>query len=105
MNELLKELYDNFYTPPEPTALRQEIETCHHALIERLKKPERRLVLQIIDCKDHIAEDLSIDSFICGFRLAWQLSNELNQYEERAPHLSRQGEGCGCSFHIPENKE
>ena len=105
MNELLQELYDNFYTPPEPTALRQEIESCHQALIERLEKPERRLVLQIIDCKDHIAEDLSIDSFICGFRLAWQLSNELNQYEERAPHFSRQGEGCGCSLHIPENKE
>lgn len=81
MNELLKKLYDNFYIPPESTALRQEIETCHQALIERLDKPERRLVLQIIDCKDHVAEDLSIDSFICGFRLAWQLAAELNQYK------------------------
>ena len=46
-------------------------------LIEVLDKPERRLVLQIIDDKDQIAENRSIDSFIAGFRLAWQLGNEL----------------------------
>lgn len=82
MNELLKELYDNFYEKFSAPQLKAEIEHCHHALIERLDKPERRLVLQIIDCKDQIAEDLSIDSFICGFRLAWKLSQELNMYDE-----------------------
>ena len=50
-------------------------------MIEVLEKPERRLVLQIIDAKDRIAEDTSIDSFISGFELAWQLSTELNNYE------------------------
>ena len=80
-NDLLKELYDCFYTPPELSAPRQEIEECHKALIEVLEKPERRLVLQIIDAKDRIAEDTSIDSFISGFELAWQLSTELNNYE------------------------
>ena len=44
--------------------------------------PERRLVLQIIDIKGRIVEDTSIDSFISGFELAWQLSMELNQYEK-----------------------
>lgn len=72
--KLIKELYDCFYTPPELSAPRQEIEDCHKALIEMLEKPERRLVLQIIDAKDRIAEDTSIDSFISGFELAWQLS-------------------------------
>lgn len=80
-NDLLKELYDCFYTPPELSEPRQEIEECHKALIEVLEKPERRLVLQIIDAKDRIAEDTSIDSFISGFELAWQLSTELNNYE------------------------
>lgn len=78
--KLIKELYDCFYTPPELSAPRQEIEECHKALIEVLEKPERRLVLQIIDPKDRIAEDTSIDSFISGFELAWQLSVELNNY-------------------------
>ena len=82
MNKLLKDMYDSFYTPPEFPAQRQEIEQCHQALIEALDKPERRLVLQIIDAKDRIVEDTSIDSFISGFAMAWRLSAELNQYEK-----------------------
>ena len=79
--KLLKDLYDCFYTPPEFPVQKQEIDECHHALSEVLGKPERRLVLQIIDAKDRIAEDTSIDSFIAGFELAWKLSMELNYYE------------------------
>ena len=79
--KLLKNLYDCFYTPPELSAQKQEIEECHRALSEALGKPERRLVPRIIDAKDRIAEDTSIDSFITGFELAWKLSVELNHYE------------------------
>jgi len=82
VNELLKALYDNFYERPSAAHLKAEIERCHQELIEKLDKPERRLVLQIIDCKDQIAEDLSIDSFIAGFRLAMRLSQELNMYDK-----------------------
>ena len=85
MNELLKALYDGFYEPLLAPKLKTEIEACPQELIERLEKPERRLVLQIIDCKDQIAEDLSIDSFIAGFRLAMRLSQELNTYDEGRP--------------------
>ena len=79
--KLLKDLYDCFYTPPELPTQKQEIEECHQALSEVLGKPERWLVLQIIDAKDRIAEDTSIDSFIVGFELAWKLSIEMNHYE------------------------
>ena len=85
MNELLKALYDSFYERLPATQLKDEIERCHQELIEKLSKPERKLVLQIIDCKDQIAEDLSIDSFIAGFRLAMRLSLELNIYEKGHP--------------------
>ena len=84
MNEMLKALYDNFYEKLSTTQLRAEIERCHQELIEKLDKPERKLVLQIIDCKDQIAEDLSVDSFISGFSLAWRLANELNHHEKTA---------------------
>lgn len=84
MNELLKALYDNFYEELPTPQLKAEVEHCHQELIERLDKPERKLVLQIIDCKDQIAEDLSIDSFISGFSLAWRLANELNHHEKTA---------------------
>ena len=85
MNELLKALYDSFYEKLPATQLKTEIEQCHQELIEKLDKPERKLILQIIDCKEQLAEDLSIDSVIAGFRLAWKLSQELNTYEKRHP--------------------
>jgi len=85
MNELLKSLYDSFYEKQVSKQLKAEIEYCHQELIDKLEKPERKLVLQIIDCKDQIAEDLSIDSFISGFRLAWKLSQELNMYDRERP--------------------
>ena len=89
--KLIKELYECFYTPPELSAPRQEIEKCHKALIEVLEKPERRLVLQIIDAKDRIVEDTSSDSFISGVELAWQLSMDLNNYKNERLASCRTG--------------
>ena len=85
MNEMLKALYENFNEKLPATQLKAEIERCHQELIEKLDKPERKLVLQIIDCKDQIAEELSIDSFIAGFRLAMRLNQKLNIYENGHP--------------------
>ena len=80
MNDTLKLLYDRFHTPLPMEEAEQEIDDCHRQLIERLEKPERKLVLRIIDTQNLIAEERSIDSFLCGFKLAWELSNELNHY-------------------------
>ena len=81
MNDTLKLLYDRFYTPLPMEEAEQEIETCHQQLIGRLEKPERRLVLRIMDAQNLMIEQRSVDSFICGFRLAWELANELNHFE------------------------
>ena len=81
MNETLRLLYDRFYTPLPMVESEQEVENCHRQLIERLDKPERKLVLRIIDAQNLMIEQRSVDSFICGFRLAWEMANELNHYE------------------------
>lgn len=91
MNKLLKDRYDCFYIPPELSVQKQEIEECHQALVEALEKPEQRLSLQIIDTKDRIVEDTSIDS-ISGFELAWRFSMELKSIRKRALSLSLHGE-------------
>ena len=98
MNETLRLLYDKFYTPLPMVESEQEVETCHRQLIERLDKPERKLVLRIIDAQNLMIEDRSMDSFICGFRLAWELVNELNHYQENR-HLSsaEEAETDACS--------
>ena len=85
MNETLRLLYDRFYTSPSMVESEQEVETCHRQLIERLDKPERKLVLRIIDAQNLMIEQHSVDSFICGFRLAWEMANELKRYLEERP--------------------
>ena len=97
MNETLKALYDCFYQPLELTAEKQEIETCHRQLIEKLDKSERKLVLRIIDAKDRSAELLSIDSFICGFELAYKMAAELDHYKKIERPVSKEL-GPGAHF-------
>ena len=81
MNNALKKFYYRFYTPLPMAESEQEIETCHQQLIERLEKPERKLVLRIMDAQNLIAEERSMHSFLCGFQLAWELAYELNHFE------------------------
>ena len=73
--------------------------------VEVLGKPERRLVLQIIDAKDRIAEDTSIDSFIAGFELAWKLSIELNHYKNERSVSCRTEMGLGARFASAKEEE
>ena len=97
MNETLRVLYDRFYTPLPMVKSEQEVETCHRQLIERLDKPERKLVLRIIDAQNLMIEQRSVDSFICGFRLAWEMENELNHYKEnRHPLSAEEAEADAC---------
>ena len=58
MNNALKKF--RFYTPPPMEESEQEIKTCHQQLIERLEKPERKLVLRIMDAQNLIAEERSM---------------------------------------------
>lgn len=86
MKGILKALYDAFYNPIPEMELKQEVEVCHQQLIKTLNKASRRLVLQIIDAKDHITEGISIDSFMAGFTLAWQLGSEISDYLQHSEH-------------------
>ena len=101
----LRNLFYLIYTPPELAATKREIEECHRALIEALDKPERRLVLKIIDAKDHISEDTSLDSFISGFRLAWRLSAELNHYDDERPARCQAAEKPGARFTLKKEDD
>ena len=96
-NKLLKELYDCFYVRPEFDEQENEVEKCHKALIAALEKPERRLVLRIIDAQDSIRGQTSLDSFMAGFELAWRLSIELqNDENERSFSCRARRVGARC---------
>lgn len=96
MNETLKVLYDSFYQPLDLTTEKQEIETCRRQLIERLDKPECKLVLRIINAKGRSAELLSIDSFICGFELACKMATEPDHHKQKSerPVSNKIGSGA-----------
>ena len=95
--KLLRALYDCFYTRPRFDEQENEVEECHKALIEALAKPERKLVLGIIDAQDSIREQTSLDSFIAGFELAWRLSAELhNDENERSFSYRTRRTGARC---------
>ena len=81
MENVLKTLYWNLYTPHENRQAEQELDDCHKQLIDILGKPERKLVLRIIDGKDRLADELGLDSFVFGFKLATQLAHELKKYD------------------------
>ena len=103
-NKLLKELYDYFYVRPELDEQENEVEECHKALIAALEKPERKLVLRIIDAQDSIIELTSLDSFIAGFELAWKLSIELHN-DENERSASCQTRRVGARFVSEEGQE
>ena len=81
MENVLKTLYWNLYTPYANEETELELDDCHKQLIDVLGKPERKLVLRIIDGKDRLADEIGLDSFIFGFKLATQLAHELKKYD------------------------
>ena len=85
MKELLEVLHEVFYKEPDFEDIIRDIETWRQQLIQTLDKAERKLLLGIIDAKDCIITETSVDSFIFGFRLALQLANELNYCEKENP--------------------
>lgn len=103
MDKILETLYDHYYKKPELMALQESVEANHNLLRERLGKPERKLVLRLIDDETAIANALSLDSFLCGFELAWKLTSEVNHVErersaltdevERSAHFIPEAEG------------
>lgn len=81
MKDILEELfiqYNDF--TPDPT-VQQKIDESHQKLISSMGKPERKLILRIIDAKDMIAGAGAQESFNCGFWLAWRLLTQLHEYD------------------------
>jgi len=86
MQNPLDELYDRYNRFVPDAEIQKKIEACHQQLIRSLEKPERKLILQIIDSKDLISGLHVKESFACGFWLAWRLLSQLHRYQsDRSP--------------------
>ena len=63
--------------------LKCDYDDAFQQLMSRLAKPERKLVLKVVDTKGLMMERAELDSFACGLRLALDLTTELQHYEEK----------------------
>ena len=82
MYETLKELHRKFYTRAVMSELKYDYDDAFQQLMSRLSKPERKLVLKVVDTKGLMMERAELDSFVCGLRLALVLTTQLQHYEE-----------------------
>ncbi|WP_349947433.1 DUF6809 family protein [Lacrimispora sp. BS-2] len=77
----MDDLYDQYNRFVPDAEIQRQIEECHQQLIRSLEKPERKLILRIIDSKDLISGFCAKESFACGFWLAWRLLSQLRSYD------------------------
>lgn len=100
MPNRLDDLYHSFYTSLELPELKSSVEENHKALTDRLSKEDRKAVLRIIDALEMICNYQSKDSFIQGFKLGFELTNELQNYDSHSSEIESQN--CGNSFMAQE---
>ena len=82
MYDTLWELHRKFWKELPKPKLERQYDEAFRELMRRLEKPERKLVLRLLDTRGLLAENAAFDSFACGLWLALGLTTELQHYEE-----------------------
>ena len=104
MHDYMKALYHRFETPSERmTALEKAVNKTHRQLANRLKRPERKMLLRLVDLEAALRGQACLNSFMSGYRLAQGIQQELladlppynfeDEDERQACEIAR-GEGC-----------
>ena len=77
MNDYIRALHQRFFREPEYADVRREIEGLRRELREQLDRQDREKLLKLVDMGIELREEISLASFIAGFKLAWGLAQEL----------------------------
>ena len=78
MYEYMRALQRQFFREPGFPELRRELHELHRELAEDRSKNERRKLLKLVDLEAELRDEISLASFVAGFRLAWNIIGELN---------------------------
>jgi hypothetical protein len=70
MYDYMQALQEKFFSDDLYAKQRQEIETIRCKLSHTLDKQQRKQLLQLVDAESQLRDDMALDSFIAGFRLA-----------------------------------
>ena len=79
MYDYMQALQEKFFSEDIYAEQRQKIETMRCKLSHTLDKQRRKQLLQLVDAESQLREDMTLDSFIAGFRLACGICNELGK--------------------------
>lgn len=77
MYNYMRALEDRF-TPQPNHKQRQELEVKRQEVSILLDKQGRKKLLRLVDAHTMAQEEMALESFIAGFRLAWGIATELS---------------------------
>ena len=77
MYEYLQALHQRFFREPEHTDLHEEITNLRQELEAELNPTQRKMLLRLIDVQGYLKNDVSLESFAAGFKLASGITKEL----------------------------
>ncbi len=77
MHDYMQALQQRFFQVPRCEDLRGIVEDTCGEFLKRMSDEDKRKLLLIVDSMDAIRDEVSLASFIAGFKLAWGISREL----------------------------
>ena len=77
MYDYMQALQQRFFRKPQCEDLRQAVEETCKELFTRIGEEDKRKLLLIVDSMDAIRDEVSLASFVAGFKLAWGISRGL----------------------------
>lgn len=93
MTTKLDRLYHGFYKPKQFKELKASVEENYKILIDRLSKEDRNAVLRIIGALEMVCNYQTKASFIQGFKLGFELTTELQNYNPQLDEIDSQKVG------------
>ena len=100
MRDYMMALHQRFCQEPECREVRKGLETVYQELHQTLDRRGQEQLLKLADLENELREDISLESFLSGFKLALGISAELapsysfdDNEEKRACEALRQRRG------------
>ena len=77
MHDYMRALQQRFFRKPLCEDLHRTVEDTCGEFLKRMSDEDKRKLLLIVDSMDAIRDEVSLASFVAGFKLAWGISREL----------------------------
>ena len=77
MYDYMQALQQRFFRVPRCEDLRGTVDDTCEEFLKRMSDEDKHKLLLIVDSMDAIRDEISLASFVAGFKLAWGISREL----------------------------